>query len=185
MGTLMACPIHSHEDVKGVLVSRPEDWPEYAYTCPLSEGHPDGRPFTWLFSPELAVGESSGLAAELGLEVELPAVMKQYGHRWVEYGVVERAYALAKPADFALLVEKYGHTAIKGKRYTASSFLARALGDLSARSVLSFRYGPATGRWSYNSQISWWCLPPGPEWAPDLSWETLNLRTDYVPGSVE
>ena len=42
--------------------------------------------------------------------------------------MVEHAYAVAQPKDFAFLVERYGHTAIEKKRYTASAFLAGALG---------------------------------------------------------
>ena len=127
----------------------------------------------------------SGLSAELGLDIEMPALLAQFEHRWVEYGVLESAYAEAHPEDFALLVEKYGHTAKKAKPYTASSFLARALGELSRRSVVAFHYGPSTGRWSYNSQISWWCLPPAPEWSPDISWASLGRGMEYVPGSTE
>ncbi len=116
------------------------------------------------------------------------AVVGQLGHRWVEYGVVERAYALAHPREFAILVDRYGHTAVAPKRYTASAFLGRALGELSVKGDLAFRYGPATGRWDYNSRISWWCLPPEPEWSADGSWasvEATGVGMDYVPGSTE
>ncbi|MGB8021525.1 MAG: hypothetical protein WCF04_09885 [Candidatus Nanopelagicales bacterium] len=188
MPSRQVCPFHTYEDVVGELISGPKEWPQYSFTCPLAKGHPGDLAFSWLSSPEPEGGEPSGLTAELGLAVELPAALAQFGHRWVEYGVLERAYALARPQDFALLVERYGHTAVKAKRYTASSFLGRALGELSVRGALAFQYGPATGRWSYNSKISWWCLPPAPEWSPDLSWASLEeegVGMDYVPGSTE
>jgi hypothetical protein len=186
--SLQVCPFHASEDVPGVLISGPGEWAQYSFTCPLTADHPGGRPFSWLSSPPPPEGEPSGLTAELGLTVELPAALKQFGHRWVEYGVLERAYALARPEDFALLVARYGHTAVAAKRYTASSFLGRALGELSVRGALVFQYGPATGRWDYNSKISWWCLPPAPEWSADLSWADLaasGVGMDYVPGSTE
>lgn len=182
---LMMCPLHSHEDVQGELMTGPGECPQYSFTCPHSGGHPGDRPFSWSYVPDPPGGEPSGLSAELGLEVEIPAALAQFGHRWVEYGVVEHAYAAARPRDFALLVDTYGHTAIEAKTYTVSAFLARALGEMGRRSILSFHYGPATGGWSYNARISWWCLPPAPEWAPDVTWESLGLAMDYVPGSAE
>ena len=188
MVSLQVCPFHTSEDIQGVLISGPGEWPQYSYTCPLSKGHPSDREFSWLSSPPPEGGEPSGLSAELGLAVDLVAVVGQLGHRWVEYGVVERAYALAHPREFAILVDRYGHTAVAPKRYTASSFLGRALGELSVKGDLSFRYGPATGRWDYNSRISWWCLPPAREWSEDGSWasmEATGLGMDYVPGSTE
>jgi len=125
------------------------------------------------------------LATDLGLAVELPAALASFPGRWVEYGVVEHAYATANPSDFALLVDRYGHTAIKASKYTASAFLARTLGDLSRSGDVLFHEGPATGRWKYNGVISWWSLPPEPDWSPDVSWAQTGLTMDYVPGSHE
>jgi hypothetical protein len=129
--------------------------------------------------------ELSGLAEELGLQVELPAVIAQYPGRWVEYGVVEATYAGANPKDFAALVERYGHTAIVATRYSASAFIAGTLGRLSRTGAVLFHPGPATGRWGYNGEISWWALAPGPGWDLRTSWEELGLSMDYVPGATE
>lgn len=177
------CPFHSDEDVPGVRVN---DDGTYEFTCPRTTSHPVVGTYTWMQAPEPPDLEGvSGLAAELGLDTELPAAIAQYPGRWVEYGVVEHAYAHATPDDFARLVERYGHTAIVAARYTASAFLAATLGQLSRTGTVLYHPGPATGRWKYNGQISWWALAPEPDWALRTSWEDLGLRTDHVPGSVE
>lgn len=182
---ILVCPIHSVEEVHGVLLSGPGAWPEYAFTCERTDGHPGGGPFSWTYSPEPESQGVSGLAAELGLDVELPAVLAQFSGMWVEYGVIEHAYATARSDDFARLVDQYGHTAIKAKRYTASAFLAKTLGDMSRHSIVAFHAGPATGRWSYNSQISWWSLYPTPDWGNRVSWESTGQDMSYVKGSTE
>lgn len=68
-----------------------------------------------------------GYAAELGLATELPAAIAQYRGHWIEYGVAERAYALQCPDDFAAIVSRYGHTAIRPKQYTG--YLARVFAE--------------------------------------------------------
>ena len=148
------CPFHADDDVAG-------DWlgvdAGYAFTCDRSTGHPSPGPFTWFAAPKPPeLPGISDLAEELRLHIELPAAIARYPGQWVEYGVVEAAYAQANPLDFARLVQFYGHTAIKGTRYSASSFLAGTLGRLSRRGDVLFHQGTATGRWTYNSQISWW-----------------------------
>ncbi len=96
-----------------------------------------------------------------------------------------RINAQGNPQDFAQLVERYGHTAIAAARYTASAFLAATLGQLSRTGHVLYCSGPATGRWRYNQRISWWALALAPAWESRASWEDLDLRADYVPGSVE
>jgi hypothetical protein len=174
------CPFHADEDVRGV----PTDYGDgsVTFTCER-RGHPDG-PHTWLRVPAVDVGPGgSGLAAELGLATELPAAIKAFAGRWVEYGLVERAYAMRRPDDFARLVGRFGHTALKDKRNTASAFLAGYLASLAKRGDILYHDGPATGRWSYNSKISWWAVVPRPDWDEDrLSWAASAYVVDYVPG---
>ena len=50
----------------------------------------------------------------------------------VEYGVVEYRYFVDSPDSYRALVARYGHTSLKPTRYSASVFLAHALGQLSA-----------------------------------------------------
>lgn len=66
-----------------------------------------------------------------------------------------------------------------------SAFLAKALGDLSRTGGVLFHEGPATGRWSYNPRISWWSLPPEPDWSQRISWADTGHGMGYVPGSQE
>ncbi len=111
--------------------------------------------------------------------------MAALGPGWHEYGLVERAYALANPDDFHVLIERYGHTAIVASRYTTSSFLARALGDLSRHGAIAWHGGTATGRWSYNAGISYWSTNPETPWDQRLTWEDAGADVRYVRGQTE
>ncbi len=73
----------------------------------------------------------------------------------MEYGLVERAYALGRRNDFQQLLDTYGHTHFRPSRYTVSAHLARTLGGLSRLGTVLFHAGRGTGRWSYNSDISY------------------------------
>ena len=100
--------------------------------CDRRSGHPLMGEYQWLVAPEPPdIAGVSGLAEELELQVELPAALARYAGRWIEYGVLEAAYAEANPKDFAQLVERYGHTAIAATRYSASAFIAATLGRLT------------------------------------------------------
>jgi len=94
--------------------------------------------------------------------------------------VVEQAYATVCPQDFAELVAKFGHTTISPARYTVSSYLARTLGNLSRVGTVLYHDGPATGRWGYNDTISWWAIPPEPDWTSRLSWVDSGQSMEYV-----
>ena len=178
------CAFHGSEDVEGMPTGMGNG--ELSFTCDRKTDHPEPGPRTWLQLPEPPdIPGIGGLAAELRLDVELPAAIAAQHGRWVEYGVVERAYAHNRPDDFALIVERFGHRAITPTKYTASAFIARALGDLSRWGHVLYHPGQATGRWAYNSDISWWALAPAPNWEDRLSWADACLAFDYVPGSTE
>ena len=181
--SIQVCPVHADESVPGRKLG---DDGSRTYVCPRSTGHVQPGPFTWLYvPPPKALPELGGIAAELGLDAELPRVLAEFPGVWVEYGLVEYAYAQRNMKDFAALVDRYGHTAIKASRYTVSSFLAGTLGILSREGLVLFHPGPATGRWDYNHWISWWSLPPAPDWDRRRSWESTSPSMDYVPGSTE
>ncbi len=180
--SFQVCPFHADEAVAGL----PAAEGALVFTCGRTRGHPESGPWTWLSQPEVGTDDGSGLVAELGLRVELPTILRPFAGCWAEYGVVEHAYAVAQPKDFAFLVERYGHTAIGQRRYTASAFLAGALGGLARTGVVLLDYGDrATGRWSYNGPTSWWSLPPAPLTGARVSWADTGLNMDYVPGSTE
>ena len=124
------------------------------FTCTRSRGHPH-QGHTWLHVPQPdGLAGLDGYAAELRLATELLVAIAEYQGKWIEYGV-ERAYALRCPDDFATVVSRYGHTAVKAKQYIASAFLAGVLGVLSKQGAVLYHLGPATGRWKYNGTISW------------------------------
>jgi hypothetical protein len=177
------CPFHADDDVVGVPTGNEDG--SLIFTCDRSRGHPEDAPHIWLRVPAPPdVPGVDGLAAELGLGMDLPAALKQFAGMWVEYGLIERAYALYRPTEFARIVNEFGHNAIEPKRYTTSAFVGRALGALGRQGTIGYRNGPATGRWSYNSSISWWAVHPLPDWdAARISWQDAGHDMSYVPGA--
>ena len=176
------CHFHADDDIAGVRLN---DEGGYTFTCERATGHPTPGPYAWFRRQSLPIfrgcrasPRSSGCGCSSLL---LPG---QHPGRWVEYGVVEAAYAEANPADFARLVERYGHTAIKAKNYTASAFIAATLGRLSRSGDVLFHAGPATGRWDYNQQISWWSLAPDPDWATRTAGEASRSRWSTCPAQL-
>jgi hypothetical protein len=179
--SIQVCPFHSNDEVHGVPIG--DEAHTESFTC-SREDHPRAGAWTWSWAPDPPGGDAvSGLAAELSLDFELPKAVASYDGRWVEYGLVERAYALAQPEDFRRLVERFGHTHREDSgRYSVSAYLARTLGDLSRVGSVLFHQGSGTGRWSYNSGISYWAVPPEPDWDSRLSWEDAGPDDmGYVP----
>jgi hypothetical protein len=179
------CAFHADEDIQGVPAGSGDG--SLFFICPRTRGHPHGGPHSWLQVPQPeGLPGIDGYAAELGLAAELPAAIAQHRGQWIEYGVAERAYALQCPDDFAAIVNRYGHNAVKPKQYTASAFLAGVLGVLSKHGTVLCHLGPATGRWKYNGTISWWAVPPAPSWeSACLSWSGSGQDMSYVPGAAE
>ena len=176
------CPFHADDDVAGAWVSDEVGW---SFTCDR-RGHPQPGPFSWLRPPEPPdIGEMTGIAAELGLDVSLPEVLKEYRGTWVEYGVLERAFAVANPEQWRFLMDRYGHTAVAAKQYTVSAFLGGVLGRLWRSGVVAGFTGEATGRWAYNRTTGYWALFPEPDRSSRLSWADSGFTVEYVPGQTE
>ena len=182
------CPLHTDEFVRPVFVG--SETADYTFTCPRTD-HPTPGTFTWSFVPEPSSlpGDSLGL----GLDIELPKAVAtasdRSGRAWVEYGLIEHAYAAANPDDWSTLLARYGHThyqppnaSLKEFPYTASKYLARSLGALGARGVLLHAFGPGTGRWDYNKSISYYALPAGGDWSQRQTWVASGIMMDdYMP----
>lgn len=164
------CPFHADEWVHG---SRRADG-STTYRCDRSRGHPGDRPWEWLEQSEPpGLSELGGLADELNLAAELPLTLRALGEGWFEYGLVEREYAQRRPDDFAVMVRRWGHTALGPKRYTVSSYLAGSLGRLSGQGAIAFHLGHGTGRWRrFDPDISWWSSIPPLPWDVRTSWES-------------
>jgi hypothetical protein len=135
----------------------------WRYTCSNRRRHPDYKPWPWLSTATDKLDEEAtdDLASELGLYDDLPQCIIR-GEPFVEYGIVEHRYSQHRPKVYGELVDKYGHTRQGPKRYTASAFIAAALGRMAARGEVLYQEGRATGYWAYNGTISYWALPPGP-----------------------
>lgn len=150
------CPLCGLDDD---VVFEPDESGAPVFVCRAGG---DLHPYEWrvpTLDPTAVLSPRTGVGEELGVYDDLPTVLIP-GEPFVEYGVVEHRYARQYPKPYRELLERYGHTAIEPKRYTASAFLGRALGTLFHEGTLACRYAvPATGRWSYNSDISAWALP--------------------------
>ncbi len=186
---VQVCPFHSDEIVRPVRTA--SETAEYTYRCGR-KNHPVKGPFEWPFVPEPE--RASGDIMKLGLDVELPlavaAAVAEVKPDWVEYGLVERAYALAHPNEWAKILVKFDHTeyhdadtTTRGDLpYTASMYLARTLGALSGTGRLGHRSFPGTGRWAYNNPISFYSLPGADPFGPVATWEDAGVKmVDYMP----
>src|SRR5258708_19704316 len=139
------CPFHADEDIRGVPAGSIDG--SLSFTCTRTGGQPQSGPDSWLHVPQPdGLPGIDGYAAELGLSTELPAAIAQYRGQWIEYGVAERAYALQCPDDFAAIVDRYGHTAIRAKTYTASPFVPGVLPPPSTHRPALYTLAPPSGR---------------------------------------
>ena len=122
---------------------------------------------------------SDELAADLGIFDDLRELITNELQR-VEYGIVEHLYGTNHPGKYKELVGTYGHTALGPGAYTTSTVIAAALGRLCVRGELNAVFGPATGFWSYNPSISYWC-PAGVEPPATKTWETFAVERGLDP----
>jgi hypothetical protein len=177
------CQQHGSDEIAGRKIAEPPG--AFEYTCPRAD-HLVRGPLVWIEDPTLAsLPGLSDVALFYRLDHELPAALAAFDGRWVEYGVLERAYAQRCPHDFAALVAKYGHREVAPKEYTVSAFLAGTLGRLGRMSAVQYHSGPATGRWSYLPEVSWWAAVPAGDWDEGLSWAAAGGDTSYIPGAPE
>jgi hypothetical protein len=182
------CPFHADEFIRPEFIG--SETADYEYTC-VRVDHPAPGPYSWPFVPEPVglAGDSLGL----GLDVELPSAVQRAlaasGQSWVEYGLVEQAYAAANPRDWGVLLAKYGHTHYQPADatraefpYTASKYLARSLGALSSRGSLAHKFGAGTGRCNYLKSVSYYGLPNASDWEDRATWAASGLdMSTYMP----
>ena len=152
------CPFHADEDIQRVPTGTDEG--SLSFTCARVRGHPHGGRTVGCMCRNLT-GCSASTAMQRSL-VWLPNCLRR--SRSIEdigssTALRSEHYALQCPDDFAAIVSRYGHTAVRPKQYTTSAFLAGVLGMLSKHGTVLYHLGPATGRWKYNGTISWWAVP--------------------------
>lgn len=173
------CPFHTSEDVSGTRLSDGS----YEFECDESD-HPVPGPHRWLrVPPPLGLADMGGLASELALDIHLVGALRSLGPGWYEYGLVERAYARKRPDDFRIMVERWGHTAAWISPYTVSSYLGGTLGRLARHGSVHYRSGRGTGRWSYNSDASFWSLTGEDPWEERVRW--VDVIGDASPAQQE
>ncbi len=171
----VVCPLCGTQDDLDAPTPLPDS--VWQFVC---RGHHEPSPYLFQASAQKIQSYPEGLATELGLWDDLPPLLGP-GEPRVEYGVVEYRYATAHPNEYARLVKEYGHTAQGPKRFTASAFIAKALGRLASEGVLSHFAGPATGYWAYNGTISYWARPKGADDGDPLTWEAFATTGGLDP----
>ncbi|MBN9099962.1 MULTISPECIES: hypothetical protein [unclassified Pseudonocardia] len=120
-------------------------------------------------APRPGVGSEAAATDEL-LEPLLACV--NAGEPFVEYGVVEYRFRLARPDLFVAHVRERGHVLLGARRGQASASTARfgsALRRLESAGELVMVKGPGTGAWRHNPSIGYWARPPRPT-GPLLTW---------------
>ncbi|MEJ3658011.1 hypothetical protein WEH80_34110 [Actinomycetes bacterium KLBMP 9759] len=94
------------------------------------------------------------------------------GEPFVEYGVVEYRFRMARPDLFVAHVRERGHIMLGARRSAPSASTARfakALGRLERAGQLVTVKGPGTGAWRHDQSIGYWARPPRPS-GPLLTW---------------
>lgn len=143
------CPLCATDDGVTVVSTGPDLWefscsndqPNHPYAWPVNTGVP-------ITAGRTGVGEELGVYDDL-LRCVQPA-------EFVEYGIVEHRFAHEAPGTYRTLVDQYGHASGRKTKYTASSFLAHALGQLAREGLLAYTEVKATGYWDYLSKVSAW-----------------------------
>lgn len=173
------CPLCSQD---GSITIEPIGPGLWRYTC-ANRRHPSGS-YSWQSTITDRLDEEvvEGKAADLGLYEDLPRCLVPR-EPFVEYGIVEYRYSELRPSVYQQLIRDYSHTRIeRNKPYTASVFIASALGRLADRGELLYRFGPATGHWSYNETISYWALPRGQGGEVSiLTWRQFAMQVGLDP----
>lgn len=160
------CPRCGTEDDVVVVAHGPDAW---RYTCSADTRH-HAEPVSWTVDvPDERADRRSGIGAELGVyDVLLDCIRPG---EVVEYGVVEHRFAALAPHAYRELVGRYGHASLADTRYSASMFLAGALGQLRDEGLLRKSVVKGTGYWSYLSTVSAWALASEPAGSIAVSWE--------------
>jgi hypothetical protein len=125
------------------------------------------------------VAGRSGVGEELGVYDDLLRCVLP--NERVEYGVVEHRFAEIAPATYAELIRRYGHASLAPTRYSASSFLSHALGQLYRERLLDRNDVPATGYWRYLRQVPAFAQPATMANVRTTSWESFATEHGIDP----
>ena len=123
-----------------------------------------------------------GIAKQLGLYDLLPPLLRS--DEWAETGVVEHRFALAHPAEYAWMLDRWGHVGQGPRQYSTTSFIGSTLGWLTRAGVVALKMGRGTGFYDYNGDLGTWSLAPADEDAVDLSWHDYAISIDLPGGPM-
>ena len=164
------CPLCGNDDNVVLDSEGPDMW---LYTCSGRAHH--SQDYSWPPSSDtVAPTGRTQIGEDLGVYDDLIGCVHP-GER-VEYGVVECRFAQQSPNTYAELVAAYGHTSLANTRYSASVFLAHALGQLAREGLLHLSWTEGTGYWSYLRRVSAWALPSTPDNTPITSWASYATK---------
>lgn len=157
----------------------------WTFTCDYGSKHPDGLPRVWDASNEVDVAEDDVRQSLSPYLSPLRACVLP-DEPYVEYGIVEWRFRTLAPVLFAGLVAEHGHKRLNpiASKKTTSAYLAQGLGLLAADGELVRLYGPATGTWSYNGQVTYWAIAPGPRTTARLSWRQFAQDRGLDPEDI-
>jgi hypothetical protein len=134
----------------------------------------------WSLPAPLPAEERSGrigVLEELNAYETLAGLFVDASASYREHGIIEHLFAASDPNAYQQLVSDYGHTSFSPKRHTASAMIARALGQLAREGQLAYQRHKGTGYWSYNSDVGYWTLSPGPDPDDLVTW--VSWATDH------
>ncbi|MGI5128180.1 hypothetical protein ACQEVB_15320 [Pseudonocardia sp. CA-107938] len=157
------------------------------YTC--TGDHDGAGAHTWSVAPAVveapatrtpgarrssAAPRSSANAEDTAIDELLEPLLAcvKPGEPFVEYGVVEYRFRLARPELFVAHVRERGHVMLGARRGPGSASTARfakALARLERSGALVVVKGPGTGAWRHDQSIGYWARPPRPS-GPLLTW---------------
>lgn len=116
----------------------------------------------------------------------LAEIVNEYKGRWVEFGVIERDFALKWPDGFRRLVAAKGHLSDPASTHPKSSseYLGKRLSEAARQGLIAHVRHEGTGQWK-RPDIGWYSALPAPEWSPDVntySYADSRIKwADYVP----
>lgn len=122
-----------------------------------------------------------GIAYELGLYDDLPEMLNP--GEWADTATLEYRYGSTHPDQYAEMLRRWGHVAQSPRRYSVTSFIGSTLGQLSRSTNVTYRDGPATGFFSYNSRMGFWTLEPVPTETITMTWERCTTEAGIDPGT--
>jgi hypothetical protein len=120
-----------------------------------------------------------GIAYELGLYDDLPQLLNT--GEWADTPTVEYRYGISHPEQYAEMLKRWGHVKQGPRKYSVTSFIGSTLGQLSRSTNVTYRAGPGTGFFAYNTQVGYWTLEPVPAQTTTTSWASCATSAGIDP----